>query len=215
LLKIYKAPLRRREGYTGTLLPLRICVCLSVRKYIFTVSSATNCCRCLEFLHTLFWHDIRWESFLYESGINFMFICASVCRVYNKFLSQFVLYHENVYSHKNGKLQYYLWALAHRLLVLKFKYNFLLVHNVNKNMTRALHPFGFECSSSNQIVRFLLECNNDFFSFVCTDFYFAIFPRYMYSAYHYLHHALQIIVHVFTKTSLICFLHVSQMKYKA
>jgi hypothetical protein len=38
---------------------------------------------------TLFWHAIWWDLFLYKSDLNFLFVGASVRRVYNKFLSQF------------------------------------------------------------------------------------------------------------------------------
>jgi hypothetical protein len=36
----------------------------------------------------LFWHAIWWDLFWYESVIDFLFIRASVYRVYNKFSSQ-------------------------------------------------------------------------------------------------------------------------------
>jgi hypothetical protein len=39
--------------------------------------------------HFLFWHAIWWDVFLRALDVNFLFIRASVRRVYNKFSLQF------------------------------------------------------------------------------------------------------------------------------
>ena len=91
---IFIPPLRRRGGYT--VLPL--CVCLSVRPSV--CPSVTNFRRSFlnnyssqmfEILtHSSLGYAIWWDSFLCESDADFLFISASVRRVYINFRSSFL-----------------------------------------------------------------------------------------------------------------------------
>jgi hypothetical protein len=59
-----------------------------VYEIFIALSSVTTHHRCLNFKHSSFWHAIWWDSFLCESDADFLFIRASVRRVYMKFSSQ-------------------------------------------------------------------------------------------------------------------------------
>jgi hypothetical protein len=77
-------PAPRERGYT--VLPLCLCVCLSIHNK--TLSNYSS--QMLEIVaHSFFWHAIWWDSFLYESNVNLLFIRASVRKVYKKFSLQF------------------------------------------------------------------------------------------------------------------------------
>jgi hypothetical protein len=66
-----------------------VCVCLSVTNFYCNFLNNYSL-QMLEILaHSFFWHAIWWDSFLYESDVNILFIRASVHWVYNKYFSQF------------------------------------------------------------------------------------------------------------------------------
>ena len=88
---IYYTPAPKERGYTvlPMCVPSRLSVCPSVTNFRHSFLSNYSSSMLEILTHSSLGHAIWWDSFLCESDANFLFIRASVRRVYMKFSSQF------------------------------------------------------------------------------------------------------------------------------